>query len=68
MVRQTVNSSDIRSIGYLGNTLEVEFRSGGIYQYFNVPQSVYFGLMSAPSHGRFFHSNIRDRYGYIRIA
>lgn len=68
MVRQPVNSSDIRSVGYFGNTLEVEFRSGGIYQYFNVPQSVYFELMSAPSHGRYFHSNIRDCYDYIRIA
>lgn len=68
MFRQPVYSSDIRSVGYAGNTLEVEFHSGGIYQYFNVPRAVYVGLMSAPSHGHFFHCNIRDRYDYARMA
>ena len=69
MIRQTVSSSNIRSIGYVSKsqTLEIEFHSGGIYQYFNVPESIYNALMSASSHGSYFHHNIRDRYRYEKI-
>ena len=37
MIRQPVSSSNIRSIGYdsMSSTLEIEFHSGGVYQYFN---------------------------------
>ena len=64
MIRQPVSSSNIRSIGYdsESNTLEVEFLSGRVYQYFDVPESIYNELMHASSHGSFFHRYIRDRY------
>ncbi len=70
MNRQYVTSSDIRSIGYDSSTqiLEIEFNSGGTYQYFNVPYSVYAALMNAGSHGEFFHAYIKDRYAYRKIA
>ncbi len=53
MNRQFVQSSDLQSIGYDQNTnvLEVEFKSGGIYQYFKVPESIYVGLVNASSKG-----------------
>lgn len=68
MIRQPVSSSDIRSIGYEDGVLEIEFHSGGIYQYFNVPPIVASELMSAPSHGRYFYYAIKDRYLYRRIC
>jgi hypothetical protein len=49
-----VNSSAIRSIGYDGYTLSVEFHSGRIYDHPGVPRSVYAGLMSASSIGRYY--------------
>jgi hypothetical protein len=49
------------------NTLEIEFDSGGVYQYYDVPSSVYQGLMNASSHGEYFHVNIKDVYHHIRI-
>lgn len=64
MNRQYVSFSDIKSIGYENNTLEIEFHSGGIYQYFDVPQEVYIELMNAESHGKYFHRNIKDKYQY----
>ena len=69
MIRQSVSSSDIRSIGYVSKsqTLEIEFHSGGIYQYFNVPESIYNALMSASSHGSYFHRHIKDRYRWTKI-
>ena len=69
MNRQNVSSSNIRSIGYdlKSQTLEIEFHSGGIYQYFNVPNSRYNALMSASSHGSFFHHHIKDKFRWRKI-
>jgi len=69
MDRQPVQSSNLRSIGYdqNTNTIEIEFNDGGIYQYFNVPESIYLALMEAVSKGTYFHDNIKQRYKYKRI-
>ena len=58
MVRTFVDSSDLRSVGYANTVLEIEFNSGGIYQYFDVPYQVYIALISAPSHGENTSTNI----------
>lgn len=70
MIRQPVSSSNIRSIGYdsESNTLEIEFHSGDVYQYFGVPESIYNELMYAPSHGSYFHRHIRDRYRWTKMV
>lgn len=69
MNRAPVRSSNIRSIGYDPDDriLEVEFRSGGIYQYSVVPESVYQGFMRASSKGSYFQNRIRDRYPTRRV-
>jgi len=68
MERQPVKSSTIRSIGYNydSQTLEIEFNSGGVYQYYNVPESVYNALMSSQSHGSFFHQYIKNKYNWAK--
>ena len=69
MKRQSVQSTNLRSVGYdeISRELEIEFHSGGIYKYSSVPLSVYQGLMNAASKGRYFHSYIKDVYSYRRI-
>ncbi len=69
MQRQPVESSNLQSVGYENstNTLEIEFKNGGIYQYFDVPESEYKALMSAESHGKYFIANIRDKYRCQKI-
>jgi len=69
MIRQPVSSSNIRSVGYdpETRTLEIEFLSGGIYQYFNVPKPIYNALMVASSHGSYFHHHIKDQYRWTKI-
>lgn len=68
--RQPVVSSCLSSVGYEAGsrTLEVEFRSGGVYRYLEVPTCVHESLMKAPSTGRFFATNIRDRFRHVRVA
>ncbi len=67
--RVAVSSSNLRSVAYDGwtGTLEVEFCSGGIYQHYNVPYSLYDGLMHAGSKGSYYYYNLRNRYGCTRI-
>ena len=69
MKRETVKSSNLRSVGYdrSTQTLEIAFNSGGVYQYSHVPENVYTGLMDAPSHGRYFNHFIRAEYPTRRV-
>lgn len=69
MERKAVSSSNIASIGYDVNsqTLEVEFLSGGVYQYFDVPEQVYTDLMNASSHGQYLAQNIKGHYRYSKV-
>ena len=69
MKRTPVQSSNIKSIGYeeKSKVLEIEFHSGGVYQYFSVPHEVYEGLINASSHGKYFHAHIKTIYSYKRI-
>ena len=70
MDRQTVSSSNIRSVGYDAENkiLEVAFSSGGVYQYFNVPEHRYSRLMSSFSKGSYLADHIRNNYRYRKVG
>ncbi len=69
MERKPVDSSNISSIGYdeNSNTLEIEFRSGAIYQYFDVPLNVFEGLRDAESKGQYFAQNVKGYYRFVKV-
>ena len=69
MNKELVESSNLVSVGYDGDTatLEIEFKGNSVYQYFDVPDMVYRGLMQAGSKGGYFHGNIRDKYRYVKL-
>lgn len=69
MNRTAVSSSNIASIGYdlSSLTLEIEFTDGSVYQYFDVPQTVYDEFMRAGSKGQFMHANIKNNYRYMKV-
>jgi lysyl-tRNA synthetase class 2 len=46
--------------------LRVEFVNGSIYQYQDVPESIYNELKDAPSKGQYFNAQIRDKFGFDR--
>lgn len=64
MDRKKVSSSSIRSVGYdeRSRTLEIEFSSGSIMQYANVPSEVYRRFLAAPTLTSFFRDNIEEEY------
>lgn len=69
MTKEYVDSSSLQSVGYNEEyqTLEVEFRNGAVYQYYNCPKLMYDELMNSPSKGQFFNSQIRDRFPFSRV-
>lgn len=62
MRREPVDSDALRSVGYDPDTcvLEIEFASGSIYRYFDIPDHLHVDLMQSTSHGEFFAECIRD--------
>ncbi|WP_149088096.1 KTSC domain-containing protein [Pseudomonas prosekii] len=69
MERSPVSSSNVESVGYDedSETLEVEFKNGTLYQYFDVPQSAFNGLVNADSVGVYLAENIKGVYRYSRV-
>jgi hypothetical protein len=51
MYRTPVISSNLESVGYENGILEIRFHNGRTYQYFDVPEHLYQGLMNAQSKG-----------------
>lgn len=70
MEREYVNSSMITSFGFdsSSSTLEVEFKNGAVWQYFDVPESVYYEMKSASSCGKFWHANIKGQYAESQVG
>ena len=69
MKRKPVSSSSVVSLGYdpATTTLEVEFTSGFVYRYYDVPELVARRLMKSPSIGAHLSQHIRDQYRYDRV-
>lgn len=66
---ETSKSSNIARIAYdpITSELFVEFKAGGNYKYFNVPEEVYTKFTEAESFGKHFYSNIKGKYEFTRI-
>ena len=70
MRRQKVDSATLQSVGYESKrqVLELEFCSGALYRYFEVPEEEHQALLGAESKGRYFGLHIRDQYRFERLA
>lgn len=64
MEMQKVESSNIEAIGYdIDNqTLNIDFKGTGIYNYSNFPKELFDEFASSTSKGSFFHRKIRSQY------
>jgi hypothetical protein len=71
--RHSVRSETIRSLGYdeSSETLEIEFASGAVYQYFDVPISVIAELDRVETYGEsigsYVQRQIRPSFRYARV-
>jgi hypothetical protein len=64
-----ISSSTIRSVAYdqENMTMEVRFTNERVYQYFDVPEQVFQGLLVAPSAGAYLNANVRNFYRYAQV-
>jgi hypothetical protein len=70
MERVSLTSRAVVSAGYdpESQTLELEFASGRIYRYYEVPKGTYEWLLRAPSKGAFVSRMINERYSFRDIT
>lgn len=64
----SVNSSNLSSVGYENGNLYIQFNHGGLYCYHNVPESIYHGLLSAGSKGKYHAAYIKNSYNFTKIG
>lgn len=69
MDRSPVTSGNLAEVGYDHNseTLEIMFRNGGVYQYYNFPNFMYERFIQSESLGKFFNVEIKGRFPETRI-
>lgn len=69
MRRSLVDSSSISSIGYdaATMTLELEYRNGKVYRYFEVPAATYRELLAASSIGGYVNTRIKPSFEFARV-
>ena len=65
----TPESSNISGFDYIKETqvLIVEFKNGGRYNYYDVPEAVFEGMKAASSKGQFLAQNVKNVYRYARV-
>ena len=65
-----VKSSNLAGIAYEPNQmiLTVWFLNGSIYNYYDVPTSVWTSFQNADSKGKYLAANIKGRFGYERVS
>ncbi len=70
MERQLIESTMIKGIGYdaQSSTLEIEFNSGQVWQYFDFPESLWYEFENSESKGIFFNSEIKNQYSESRVG
>lgn len=64
----TPESSTIARFAYDEPTsvLNVEFKNGNVYNYYDVPQPIFEAMRNAPSKGQYLAQQIKGRYRYAR--
>lgn len=50
------------------NNLAIQFNTGTVWIYYNVPENVYKSLLKAKSVGAYFNKEIRDNYSSERFV
>ena len=70
MNRLSVESTTLVAVAYSSDRtlLELEFRDGTIYRFFDVPVSCFQQLLASDSKGRYFNSNIRNHFRHQRVS
>ncbi|WSG74542.1 KTSC domain-containing protein [Rhizobium beringeri] len=69
MERQPVTSDNLAEVGHDPDLeiLEIMFRNGNVYQYYDFPAFMFERLMNSDSLGKFFNIEIKKHYREARM-
>ncbi len=65
--RDPIESSNLKSVGYDGSALEIEFKSGVVWRYADVSPEDHKRLLEAESKGSFFSAAIKPKYKGVKV-
>ena len=70
LVKHPVDSTNLEWVAYDEDKKElyIQFRSSGLYVYYNVPKNIFVDLLKAGSKGRYHNLKIKWKYDYKRIG
>ena len=63
----SVESSNLKKVGYEDNKLFLEYGSGAIYEYADVPIKLYEELLTSESKGKFVNTCVKGKYVFKRL-
>lgn len=66
--RYAVDSSNLKSVGYEAGMLVIEFTTGDIYVYPNVPGSLFEDFARAESKGKFYNQQVKGKLKGSKIT
>jgi hypothetical protein len=67
-MEQIEDSKHLAAAGWEGGVLTIQFQSGDVYEYYDVPSGVFQELMGAASKSEFFRMAIKGTYEYARVG
>ena len=67
VLMEDVNSSNLKRVGHDGQDLFLEYSSGALYKYSDVPQSLYEELLTSESKGKFVNACVKGKYEFKRL-
>ena len=67
VLMEEVNSSNLRKVGHDGQDLFLEYSSGALYKYSDVPRSLYEELLTSESKGKFVNACVKGKYVFKRL-
>ena len=67
VLMEDVNSSNLKKVGHDGQDLFLEYSSGALYKYSDVPRSLYEELLTSESKGKFVNACVKGKYEFKRL-
>lgn len=70
LIEVAIDSTNLKSAKYNTETklLEIAFQNGSVYEYTDVPWSVFTKFRMAESQGKFFNASISRKYDYKKVS
>lgn len=61
------DSGNLAAADWASGILTVTFKSGGMYEYYDVPIGIFEEMLAAPSKNTFMKDNVIGKFNYARV-